>query len=223
MKHLREPAILIALYMAPGLVATVGGNGVPAQAGALLSVTLRNLAFLLLLLYLLDIRGERATVLSLHGPRLRAIPTVVGAVGVAGLLFCLSVLTGLTATAIPGIDNPVSAATGAIVAGVRAQLPSFLVVPALALSMIVVAYTEELFFRAYLPARFRAAGLSTMQAVIVAAMLFSLGHGWQGAPAVGFSLISGLTLGTLWVYKPRIHVLAIGHALYNLVILVLAG
>lgn len=215
--------ILLALYMAPGLVATVGGGVAPAQAGALFSTSLRNAAFLLLLLYLLDLQGERAAVLALNGHRLRAAGTAPAAVGVAALLFFLGALVGLAAASIPGIDYPASATTSAIITSVRALLPSVLVVPVLAASMVIVAYTEEVFFRAYLSARFRAVGLTTTQTVIVAAILFALGHGWQGTAAIAFSLLAGLTLGALWAYRPRIHVLAIGHALYNLTILMLAG
>jgi membrane protease YdiL (CAAX protease family) len=82
--------------------------------------------------------------------------------------------------------------------------------------MVSVGYVEELFFRAYLIERLGQLGRPRGQAVAIAAVMFSVGHGYQGWAALVFALLAGAALGALWLRRRRLIGFAAGHALYNL-------
>lgn len=208
--------ILLALFLAPGLLA---GSGVSPEAiplRTLVATAAHGGAFALLILYLFDLRQERAVALPAQ-TRMAPIRFFVSAGAVAALMLGIgSVFSVLLAPVMP---DPV-AIPGVTTAVDHSLLTRIMILGGL---MTIIAYSEELFFRVYLITRFQQAGTTRGVAVLAASMLFALGHGWQGWPALVFSAISGLVLGAIWIRYRRIHVIAVGHALYNVSILLISG
>ena len=87
------------------------------------------------------------------------------------------------------------------------------------LSSLGVGYSEELYFRFFAPAEFERAGFAPVAAIIASAALFGLSHGSQGL----FGMIGTGFLALIFsFFKMRgkgIHALALGHALYDFVVL----
>ena len=207
-RRICESAILFALFAAPAIFAP-GDVGVLAErTGPIIAVVIRNVAFALLVFYLVDIQGERDAVIGTK--RVSPTAVVVAATG----LFAISFTVGL-------IGGFFSAVEPSVFAAVPPEEGEFLRWIPLGVMTLSVAWVEELFFRGYLLTRLRQVGASPGTAITVAALLFSVGHGYQGAGALAFSFTAGVFFGILWVRKPSVTNLTIGHALYNIVALVL--
>lgn len=206
MRYIRESAILFALYMAPAVAHTLGAGAVAPDLNAILALAFRNAAFGLVVFHLIDLRGESNQFFP--SERIFSVQGLLIALFTAAMLFGIAVITrtlfslfSVPATRVPPIG-----------AGDPPGIRTLILVP----TMVVIAYVEELFFRVYLLTRFRQARLKTYLAVGGTALLFALGHGWQGTEAIVFSFFAGVGLGLVWVTKRRFHPLALGHALYNL-------
>ncbi len=206
-RELREILILLALYTIP-----------VRSADVISAVLLRNGIFLLLVLYIIDLRDRRHELIpSLPGTtvarKLRAV--VPGAVLVAlGLFF----LAELVTFALP-LSEPSTSFLIAFLEDAINQQGLWIVVAYLIPTMVIIGYAEELFFRAYLLGQLRSLGVTSGVAVISTALLFALGHIHQGAGAFVFAGISALILGLLWYRIPRLDMFAIGHSAYNLIAL----
>lgn len=218
LRHLREMAIIFALFVVPGLTSSAPIAQVVGALSPLIALTIRNIAFALLVLYLLDIQGERQLVLS---PKAAAEAFPLGAaVRVWAVLLGVSLLVSVVATAVGG--GEVSVGTEAVVPSLREQYHVVLWVPVIVMAMVSVGVVEELLFRGYFIARLRQSGRSASTAVIGSALLFSIGHGYQGVGALVFSFLAGVGLGWLWIRRPHLSAFALGHAAYNLSALALS-
>jgi uncharacterized protein len=88
-----------------------------------------------------------------------------------------------------------------------AGLPSFLVIRgdanvALAVVLvIVVAIVEETVFRGYLILRLKAATRRSWLAIVLAAVIFSIGHGYEGLAGVGSVFFLGVVLGVVYLWR----------------------
>ena len=215
-RRLRELAVLFALFVVPGLVSSATVTQVVGSLSALMALSLRNIAFALLIHYLLDLHAEQ----HLLGPSGTARPgttAVLTWVVLLGASFTVSALAALV-----NLSSP-EAGSRAVIASLQASAPPAVWAPVLILAMGSVGYVEELFFRGYLVGRFRQVGATPVQAVLVSAVMFSLGHGYQGPAALVFSFIAGGLLGLLWLRRGHLAAFAGGHTVYNLTALVLAG
>jgi membrane protease YdiL (CAAX protease family) len=85
------------------------------------------------------------------------------------------------------------------------------------------AFAEELVTRAYLITRLKVLLRSRGEAVLFAALLFACYHTYQGPVGAIHALVFGLTYGAIFLAIGRVWPLAIGHALYNIRIDLLAG
>jgi len=85
--------------------------------------------------------------------------------------------------------------------------PAFLSVqgpPEIALGLvlvIVVALAEETIFRGYLLLRFQGAGLRPLAAALLASVIFSLGHGYEGAAGVVTVGAMGLVFALIFLWR----------------------
>lgn len=217
---LREVLIILSLYLLPAVMAPAGISAAEIDLRSLILTTVRNLVFSLLILYLADLRGERARLTghtpTARGRRLRAIGL---AACVATVLFVLSVMVG----AIAARFSVEVTGVGDILPAAAARHAAVVWIPVVVIAMAGVGLAEELLFRAYLIHRFRRLDLSPGAAVLLAAALFSLGHGYQGFVAVIFAFLAGLCLGALWLRFPRLLPFAIGHGVYNLGVLLISA
>jgi membrane protease YdiL (CAAX protease family) len=101
-------------------------------------------------------------------------------------------------------------------AGTRLSIPTILV---MASSSLGIGYSEELFFRFFAVTTLEKAEFSSAVAIFLSAVLFSASHGSQGV----FGIIGTGLLAILFsFFRARgkgLHALALGHALYDFVVL----
>lgn len=209
-RRARETVVLFCLFVVPGLLAP-GDVGQLAIGNVIFASIIRNIAFALLILYLADIQGERIDLVGVE----RGVP--IGGISVFLGLFGISLATSAATGGITG-EVPDSLFREVSFGGdgpVRAMM--------LGAMMLSVAWVEELFFRGYLLLRIRQFGASPFVAVVASALLFSVGHGYQGIPALVFAFSAGLFLGILWIRRPGIVSFTLGHGAYNIVALLLVN
>lgn len=87
----------------------------------------------------------------------------------------------------------------------------------------LAGFAEELVMRAYLLTRLVMLLRSRGEAVLFAAVLFAACHTYQGGVGVVHSFVFGLTYGVAFLVLRRVWPLAVGHALYNISIEILAS
>lgn len=80
----------------------------------------------------------------------------------------------------------------------------------------VVAVAEETIFRGYLMARFRAITLSNWASILLSALIFSLGHGYQGSAGVVTVGIVGIFFGMIYSWRKSLVAPMTLHFLLNL-------
>lgn len=122
------------------------------------------------------------------------------ALGIAGLAYVL------------GASNPL-----------LASLPMPGASPALylvmAFSSLTIGYAEELFFRIFAPRLLEKTGLSALTALLISALIFGLSHASQGFFGMIVSTLLALLFSYFRLRGKNLHALALGHAIYDFVIL----
>ncbi|WNG20593.1 type II CAAX prenyl endopeptidase Rce1 family protein [Cystobacter fuscus] len=88
-------------------------------------------------------------------------------------------------------------------------------VPAFALMMVLVTGFEELTFRGFLVPRLRVVLGHWYAAVGVAAVLFGLGHVYEGTLAVFQTAVLGAWFGLVFVHRARLPSVMLAHAAFN--------
>lgn len=86
----------------------------------------------------------------------------------------------------------------------------------LALMMLCVGYCEELFFRVYAYESF-CRYINQRASAIISALLFCCGHFYEGYAAMIIIFFLGLSFQFLYKKYKSIHVIAIVHALFNVI------
>ena len=219
----REIAVLFALFVIPGATAPASLVEFAGHLRPLLALALRNGAFFLLVQYLLDIEEERTFALR-GGSRPKTTTATIGTtLLVWTTLLMISLLVAFIVARIGITDTTSSEEVGTILHILNNQYSSLVWIPILVVTLLTVGYVEELFFRTYLIFRFRQLGLDRLKTVVLSALLFSVGHGYQGAVALFFAFVAGLILGALWYRHPHLHAFAVGHTLYNVTALVISA
>ncbi|MBN9120266.1 MAG: CPBP family intramembrane metalloprotease [Planctomycetes bacterium] len=87
----------------------------------------------------------------------------------------------------------------------------------------LAGFAEELVTRAYLLTRLTVLLRSRAEAVLFAALVFAACHAYQGPVGVVHSFVFGVTYGVIFLALGRVWPLAVGHALYNIRLEILAG
>jgi membrane protease YdiL (CAAX protease family) len=208
-RRLRELAILFTLFVVPGLLSSGNLTAFSAEVHTLGAPAIRNVAFGLLILYLTDLQGERSVLRGTPGVN------VPSAIIIAAVLFVLSLIVSLFGESF-NIGSP------AVFTGVF-PVDTVWGWGATGALMLTVAWVEELFFRAYVILRLRQLHAQPIVAITIAALLFAVGHGYQGVLALLFSFSAGMILGILWMRRPNIIAFTIGHGAYNIVALAVLG
>ncbi len=85
----------------------------------------------------------------------------------------------------------------------------------------VVAFAEETIFRGYLLYRFTAIFKSTLGAVVMSSVVFSLGHGNEGVSSMLVTFAMGLLLSLVYLWKGSLVAPMVIHFLQNFLGLVL--
>ena len=131
---------------------------------------------------------------------------------VALLLLLVLALIAVPLSFLPGAHRALSE-------GFRWQFGRWQFIPLVVLTSILVGYREELFFRGYLIGRLEDIGLSRAAALGGSCVLFGLGHIYQGASGVLITMAIGAVLGIVFVRRRNLHVVALAHGLYNVIVL----
>jgi len=106
-------------------------------------------------------------------------------------------------------------------------LPSFLATKGIAESLlasvmvIIVAFAEETVFRGYLSLRFKAVTESPNAAILLSAVIFSLGHGYEGSAGVITVGVMGLLFDLVYVWRQSLVAPMVVHFLQDFVSIVL--
>ncbi|MEI6873586.1 MAG: CPBP family intramembrane glutamic endopeptidase [Spirochaetota bacterium] len=188
-----------------------------ASASAHLGILLTLLPSMALLLYLM-VRLEGLAAFGINPrPRPREVPAALILAGLAlGIGLFPEALRSLTAKigeTAPRFDNPLLASIG------QPELSPFLFVPLVFLSSMATGYAEELFFRVYLLSRLALAGFGFVAALAFSSILFGLAHGRQGLAGAVIASILGALFALRWQRKRSWHEIAIGHGIYDFVVL----
>ena len=82
--------------------------------------------------------------------------------------------------------------------------------------IFLMAFSEEIVMRGYLIPRLESILGSTGEAVLLSALLFGLGHGYQGLHGIVGTALFGLVYGAVFAITRRLWPLVIGHAALNI-------
>ncbi|WNG40004.1 CPBP family intramembrane metalloprotease [Archangium violaceum] len=88
-------------------------------------------------------------------------------------------------------------------------------VPVFAAAMVLVASFEELTFRGFLVPRIRVLLGHWHAAVLVAAVLFGMGHFYQGTLAAAQTAVLGAYFGFVFIHRSRLPSVMLAHAAFN--------
>lgn len=91
---------------------------------------------------------------------------------------------------------------------------SLMLLPAF-LMFLLTGYTEELYFRSYLPVYLTKHRVPMAAALMISALLFASGHLYQGWASAASVFVIGLVLGLWFFALKNIHLLAVSHTLFN--------
>ncbi|MCL5958197.1 MAG: CPBP family intramembrane metalloprotease [Chloroflexi bacterium] len=106
-------------------------------------------------------------------------------------------------------------------------LPSFLAARGYAeivlafLLVVVVAVAEETIFRGYLILRFKGVARSTSAAILLSAVIFSLGHGYEGSAGLATVGVVGIVLALVYVWRKSLVAPVVMHFLQDFISIVL--
>jgi membrane protease YdiL (CAAX protease family) len=90
------------------------------------------------------------------------------------------------------------------------------------LLVVLVAIAEETIFRGYLVLRFRNLDLSPPRAALLSAVIFSLGHGYEGTSGVVTVGAMGLTFAVIYLWRQSLVAPMVMHFLQDFTGIVLA-
>ena len=90
------------------------------------------------------------------------------------------------------------------------------------LLVVVVAVVEETIFRCYLILRFLHITKSSTWAVLVSAVIFALGHGYEGSAGVGTVGIMGVVFGVVYLRRRNIIAPVVIHFLQDVLGIIVA-
>jgi membrane protease YdiL (CAAX protease family) len=91
-----------------------------------------------------------------------------------------------------------------------------------AVLVVVVALAEETIFRGYLILRFKNITANTLAAVLLSAVVFSLGHGYEGSAGVITVGVMGLVFALVYIWRQSLVAPMVMHFLQDFIGIVLA-
>ncbi len=177
------PSMFLSLFL-------LQSGELPGFTFLAVSTILRDLGLVSLVLFFVWRNGEPWAVLGWKpGNGLKEavlgaglfIPVFLGALLIENILESLGL-------AVPGTPSALQAR------GAAQAVLAFILVT-------VVAVAEETIFRGYLLLRFREAALSPVAAVVLAAAIFSLGHGYEGLAGVVAVAYLGVAFGVVYLWR----------------------
>jgi len=172
---------------------------------------LKNLVRVIFMLYI----ASQMSIFSMHRWRhvLRHLPSrpelnkalsvMLLSLGCAGI--------GMVASWLSGLSNPLFIT--------HRHVSVLVLLPFILFSSVSVGYAEELFFRFFLIDGLAEAGTPINTAAIVSILIFALSHYAQGIFGIAFAGVLAAFYTSLRFRGYGLHSLALGHALYDAIIL----
>lgn len=176
-----------------------------------ISTILRDLALVCLILFFLWRNGEPVSVIGWRSRRLER-NIFLGVVLYFPLLFVLSLVEQLLSAA--GLSQP--AVPGPALFDIRGRWEIALAV----LLVAVVAISEETIFRGYITNRLQIATKSTTAAVPLSAVIFALGHGYEGSLGVATVGIMGLAFNLIYLWRKSLVTPVVLHFLQDFIAII---
>jgi len=216
----KEFALLFSVLFLPGIVSQ--GAGVDPAGFERVAYHLLVLAValpqLLIVLYVSDLRIPGSSLrFGWRAPSWKDAGTAaLTYLGVMGGAITISAIIGAISAFLPEIES-------AFLPRVMWRFSAPALIPLALISSLAVGYREEVFFRAYLINRSSEIGVSTVGAVGGGAVLFAVGHLYQGVAGFVVALLLGVALGAIYARTRSLHGVAVAHGLYNLTILLISG
>jgi membrane protease YdiL (CAAX protease family) len=212
----KEFAILFGVLFLPGLISQFGGvEGAQFESVylniQLLAVSVPQIA---LVIAFSDLRKPGSRV------ALGARPPEWKDLIYAAISYLVLLLTGIGASVLATLVAPLDEF---LPRGVQWQFTRYEILPLVILSTFAAAYREEIFYRAYLFDRGAEIEASPRTILVGSALLFSIGHAYQGVSGLVITFLLGFVLGALYMRFKRLHAVGIAHGLYNVTMLLLTG
>lgn len=114
--------------------------------------------------------------------------------------------------------NPIAGIKPAV-EGVVPGIPGLVLI---GVSSLLTGYREELFYRSALYMALKRIGIEPIGASAISGVIFASGHLYQGLVAFAGTFVMALLLTWIFERRRNIHVIAIGHAIYNFIILIVS-
>jgi membrane protease YdiL (CAAX protease family) len=86
--------------------------------------------------------------------------------------------------------------------------------------VVVIAVAEETIFRGYLMLRFVGLGLGKTLAVLLSAMIFAVGHGYEGSAGVATVSVMGVLFAVIYLWRGNLIAPMVLHFLQDLFVIV---
>ncbi len=177
------PSLVLSFFIAR----RIAGAGFLFLAG---SIILRDLALLFLVLYFVWRNGEHSVALGLTSRNLWKEAGTGVAVFIPVFVLTSVMVSYLHKAGLPAPPNPLPIK----IQGVAQYV--------LAIIMIaVVAVAEESIFRGYLILRLEAVTASPAAAVVLSAMIFTAGHGYEGLAQILGVFVVGLVYALVYLWR----------------------
>lgn len=139
---------------------------------------------------------------------------IVAALGLV-LTYLVAVLLGAVASL---LANP-----GMMQSTVAWSFSRYEVLPLVMISTLAIGYREEIFFRAYLADRAPELGVHPRTALYAGALIFGLGHIYQGPGGFLLATVLGAVFAEIYLRTRSLHGIAVAHGMFNLIALLQAG
>jgi membrane protease YdiL (CAAX protease family) len=184
--------------------ATMGAMGFTSLAGALI---IQDLSLLTLVLYFIWRNGEHLRDLGWTWKN-RWSDVFLGLILFVPFTYVAKILENVLHHA--GLTAP-SGHSAALTAHGAGEIALGVVL------VIVVAVAEETIFRGYLMLRFQGAHLGPLIAALLSALIFSLGHGYEGTAGVITVIYMGLTFALIYLWRGSLVVPVVLHFLQDFI------
>jgi uncharacterized protein len=213
-EHLLEVVVFLFLLV-PSMVLSffIIRQGSLGFVFTAVSVILRDLGLVSLILFFLWRNGEPLEALGWNFKNgWKDIPLGIG------LFLPMSFAAGFLDQALQsaGFSAPATPLPSFLEARGQAEM---LIAPFL---VVVVAIAEETIFRGYLLLRFRNLDLGLPWAALLSAVIFSLGHGYEGTSGVVTVGAMGLTFAVIYLWRQSLVAPVVMHFLQDFIGIVLA-
>lgn len=211
-----EPLLLFAVFYLPGYLQQ-SGESVPALFSRLdfnLIYMATVLPQMLLLLYVLQLKPGRS-IGDFRIGRIKAIDLPLAFLGTLGFFLC-TLLAALLFSQFSSETLETAMYHQTMVLENRALLI------VICIACMCTGYSEELFFRSYCIGFFRRQGLPLLPVVLISSILFGLGHLYQGVFGFLATSLMGLFASLFYLWRGSLHSIAIGHGLYNFILLLIS-